>query len=83
MTRLFDVSDGIGLSLMRITIGTSDFTPPPYYSYDDSERPDPTLSNFSVAADHSFLLPCILHALRSQPQVVLAAFASAHTMLNR
>lgn len=71
MSRLFDVNDGIGLSLMRITVGTSDFTAPPYYSYDDQTHPDPSLSNFSTADDLSFLLPCILDAVRAQPQVKL------------
>jgi len=69
MTRLFDANEGIGLSLMRVTIGTSDFTPPPYYSYDDSPQPDPSLSNFSLAADRGFVLPCITAALQAQPQV--------------
>jgi hypothetical protein len=72
MTRLFDANEGIGLSLMRVTIGTSDFTPPPYYSYDDSPHPDPSLSNFSLAADRGFVLPCIIAALRAQPQVTRA-----------
>ncbi len=68
-TRLFDVDRGIGLSLMRITIGSSDFTPPPFYSYDDSPLPDALLANFSIAADRAFVLPCIQDALRTQPQV--------------
>jgi O-glycosyl hydrolase len=69
MQQLFHVDEGIGLSLMRVTIGTSDFTPPPYYSYDDSLQPDPSLSNFSVSADRSFIIPCIIGALHAQPQV--------------
>lgn len=60
---LFDVDQGIGLNLARITIGTSDFAPLPFYSYDDLDDPstsDPTLANFSVAADEASVLPLIL-----------------------
>ena len=92
MTRLFDPHDGIGFSLMRVTIGaacclwvvgwglwvsscvllfincmsqrspaagTSDFTPPPFYSYDDNAHaPDPALSNFTVAGVQPWLFVC-------------------------
>ena len=75
MQRLFDVNDGIGLSLMRITIGTSDFTPHPYYSYDDTSTPDPSLLNFSIDADNSFVTPCIEGALRVQPQVACRIYS--------
>jgi len=55
---LFSVEHGIGLNLARITIGTSDFTPPPFYSYHDDPRKE-----FSVKADERLVLPLISGAL--------------------
>ena len=60
---LFDPSgDGIGMTLARITIATSDFTPPPFYSYDDGAA-DAELQRFSVEKDEAFVLPAIKEAL--------------------
>jgi len=60
---LLDPVDGIGMNLMRITIGTSDFAPLPFYSYDDSDDPDEDLVNFSIAPDEAFVLPALRAAL--------------------
>ena len=38
LKKLFDVENGLGINLMRVTIGTSDFCPLPYYSYDDLDE---------------------------------------------
>src|SRR5262249_5302761 len=53
---LLDPSPGIGLNLMRICIGTSDFTGDPWYSYDDmpSGKTDSELSHFSIAKDRVY-----------------------------
>jgi O-glycosyl hydrolase len=76
LTELFDLSSGIGLSLMRITIGTSDFTPLPFYSYDDQILPDPELSNFSISKDEDFIIPCIQQAMKAAAGNELTLFAS-------
>jgi O-glycosyl hydrolase len=50
------------MTLARVTIATSDFTPPPFYSYDDGAA-DPELQRFSVEKDEAFVLPAIKEAL--------------------
>lgn len=63
---LFDPDEGIGMSLARITIATSDFTPLPFYSYNDLSDPNATdinLTHFSVARDEAYILPLIKAAL--------------------
>src|SRR5690606_8175861 len=61
MEKLVDPVVGIGMNLMRLSIGTSDFTGDPWYSYDDSpdNQPDPSLSHFSIDKDRTYLLPAI------------------------
>lgn len=59
---LLDPEDGIGMSLMRITVATSDFCPLPFYSYDDAESPDESLSGFSIQRDEEFILPVLREA---------------------
>mmetsp|Transcript_25509 Transcript_25509/g.42783 ORF Transcript_25509/g.42783 Transcript_25509/m.42783 type:complete len:472 (-) Transcript_25509:762-2177(-) len=61
---ILDKEDGIGMSLMRITIGTSDFAPLPFYSYDDVEEgsEDFNLEHFSIEADREFILPVLKEA---------------------
>jgi glucosylceramidase len=54
MNELFSPTTGIGLSLMRVPMGSSDYTATPAsdpstYSYDDNGGvADPTLANFSI-----------------------------------
>ena len=58
---LFDPNEGIGMTLARITIATSDFTPPPFYSYDDLDDPAVrllfSLCSTGAAAPYSFPRP--------------------------
>ena len=65
LKKLFDTEEGIGMNLMRVTIGTSDFCPPPYYSYDDTSPGDADylLENFSTAKDEQFVVPVIQEAI--------------------
>jgi beta-glucosidase len=70
--KLFDEENGIGLNLMRITIGTSDFCPLPFYSYDDmpAGSKDPLLRNFNTTADESYIIPILQEVLQySKTQV--------------
>lgn len=67
LNSLFSLNDdGIGMNLVRITIGTSDFCPAPYYSYNDLSAKNDTdfdLDHFSIAADQTFIIPTIIEAL--------------------
>ena len=74
--RLVDPDTGIGMNLMRLCIGTSDFAPQPYYTYDDLPEgaTDPELEQFSIEKDRAYLLPVIRLALRKNPD--LRFFAS-------
>ncbi|BBH21513.1 glucosylceramidase [Paenibacillus baekrokdamisoli] len=50
---LLDPSSGVGFNLMRITLGTSDFTAQTFYSYNDLEEgeTDFSLARFSIQKD--------------------------------
>lgn len=76
MTRLVDPRQGIGMNLMRVCIGTSDFTGDPWYSYCDLPpgQTDPELKTFSIERDRAYLLPVIKSARRLNPH--LRFFAS-------
>jgi len=67
---------GIGMSLMRICIGTPDFTASPWYTYDDMPpgQSDPELKNFSIAKDREYVLPVLKLAKKINPR--LKFFAS-------
>ncbi len=73
---LFDPVEGIGMNLMRLCMGTSDFSGEPWYTYAD--RPpgetDVALQHFSIERDRAYVLPIIKQALRINPQ--LKFFAS-------
>jgi glucosylceramidase len=60
---------GLGMNLMRICIGTSDFAPGPFYSYDDlpAGQEDPGLDRFSIERDREYVLPVLKAAQRINP----------------
>jgi glucosylceramidase len=63
-----------GLSVMRVPMGASDFTASGMYSYDDNGGlPDPTLSNFSIAHDDTYVLPVLREALAIDPRLRIVA----------
>jgi len=65
---LFDPERGVGFNLARVTIGTSDFAPLPFYTYDDLSIPtasDEDLDMFSIARDETYILPLITKALNA------------------
>ena len=70
---------GIGMNLMRICIGTSDFAPGPFYTYNDLPpgEEDPQLARFSIERDRDYVLPVLKAAQRLNPQ--LRFFASPWT----
>jgi glucosylceramidase len=73
---IVDKDKGIGMNLMRICFGTSDFTAWPWYSYNDTpgNKPDPQLRLFSIEKDRETVLPIIKMALSINPD--LKFFAS-------
>lgn len=64
---------GIGLSFMRVPIGATDIARS-VYSFDDmTTGADPTLANFSIAHEQSYILPLIVQAKALNPQMKLLA----------
>jgi glucosylceramidase len=53
--------DGLGLSVARLTIGSSDYSAE-LYSYDDVDG-DEALEHFSVARDEEYVIPMIKEIL--------------------
>jgi O-glycosyl hydrolase len=75
MRNLFDPSEGIGLSMVRLPMGATDFTASGNYSYDDMPpgQTDPTLSNFSIAHDEPYIIPQLKQALALNPAIKFTA----------
>ena len=79
MRDLFTRRTGIGLSLMRVPMGSSDYSATPSgnpgtYSYDDNNGvADPTLANFSTAHDDAYIIPIIKQAQALNPAMKLFA----------
>lgn len=61
---------GLGLSVGRTCIGSSDYSCSAY-SFDDSPSPDPELKNFSIEHDRAYILPMLREALRVNPDLYL------------
>ena len=79
MNALFSPTTGIGLSLNRVPMGSSDYTATPVsdpstYSYDDNGGvADPTLADFSVAHDEAYTIPILEQAESLNPSMKLVA----------
>ncbi len=73
--KLVNPETGIGMNLMRVCIGTSDFVGEPYYSYDDlpEGETDPELAKFSIEKDKAYVLPAIKIALQKNPNLLIFA----------
>lgn len=73
--KLVHPEDGIGMNLIRVCIGTSDFVGEPYYSYCDlpEGETDPDLSEFSIEKDRAYVLPAIKAAQRINPDLLFFA----------
>lgn len=72
---LVNPTNGIGMNLMRLCIGTSDFVGEPYYSYDDLPpgESDPELTRFSIERDRAYVLPAIKLAQQKNPALLFFA----------
>jgi glucosylceramidase len=66
--------NGIGLSFMRVPIGSTDIARS-LYTFDDMPQgqTDPTLANFSIAHDLPYIVPLIKQAKSLNPQMKLFA----------
>ncbi|MDQ2739182.1 MAG: glucan endo-1,6-beta-glucosidase, partial [Actinomycetota bacterium] len=78
MASIFSPTSGIGMSILRQPLGSSDFVNGPFYTYDDlpAGQTDPTLSHFSIAHDQAQIIPLIKQAISLNPslKVVVAAW---------
>jgi glucosylceramidase len=66
--------DGLGLSMTRLTIGASDFSPT-HYSLDDMPpgQGDPTLAHFSIDPNRAAVLPVLRQARAINPALAVMA----------
>ena len=60
--------NGIGISYLRVSIGASDLSSQ-VYTYDDSGTPDPTLANFSLAPDMTYVIPMLKEIVAVNPSI--------------
>jgi len=74
--KLVHPTEGANMNLMRVCIGTPDFTGDPWYSYNDmiGDDRDPDLKLFSIERDKAYILPVLKMALEENPD--LKFFAS-------
>ncbi len=63
-------SEGLGFSVCRTCIGSSDYSTK-MYSYDESSQPDLELKNFSIEHDRKWILPTLLEAGRINSNLFL------------
>lgn len=70
--RLVGGGDGIGMNLMRVCIGTPDFTGDPWYTYNDlpEGETDPELERFSIERDEAYILPVLRKFARRNPDLL-------------
>lgn len=73
--RIVHPEEGIGMNLMRLCIGSSDFIGEAYYTYDDLPpgETDPDLKHFSIEKDRAYLLPVIRKSLEYNPELLFFA----------
>jgi len=74
--QLTDRESGIGFNLFRLTIGTSDFTAQPFYTYNDLEEgeTDFEMKRFSIQKDIDLnIIPTVQQLLQAAPDTVFFA----------
>ncbi len=72
LEKLVSPETGIGMNLMRVCIGASDFIGEPYYTYNDlpEGETDPELTKFSIEKDRAYVLPAIKIAQQKNPDLL-------------
>jgi glucosylceramidase len=76
LTRMLDPDRGTGINLIRVTMGTSDFTGRPWYSYDDVPKgqTDPHLDHFSIQKDIEYgIVSVIKEMIAVNPKILFFA----------
>ena len=71
LLRKIYTKDGLGLSVGRICVGSSDYSPE-LYSYDDYPF-DTSLEHFSIERDEKYIIPMIKEILEINPDIYLFA----------
>ncbi|WP_152393341.1 glycoside hydrolase family 3 N-terminal domain-containing protein [Paenibacillus guangzhouensis] len=72
LTKLVSNTNGIGMSMTRLTIGTADFTSRKFYSYDDmpAGQTDPNLAHFSIQKDIDYgIIPVLKKIIAINPEM--------------
>ncbi|OCT11558.1 hypothetical protein A8709_05205 [Paenibacillus pectinilyticus] len=72
LTKLASTTDGIGMSMSRLTIGTADFTSREFYTYDDmpAGQTDPNLTHFSIQKDIDYnIIPVLKKMIAIKPDM--------------
>lgn len=80
LTKLVHPQDGIGMNLIRVCIGTPDFTGRKFYTYDDmlNNVSDMNLEHFSIQKDIEYgIIETLKEALKINPEIKF--FASPWT----
>lgn len=72
---LLDPQRGIGMSMMRVCIGTPDFTASSWYTYNDlpAGQTDPEQKRFTIERDRDYVLPVLREARRIRPDLKFVA----------
>jgi len=65
LVRVFDPIHGMGLQLVRVTIGTSDFASTRWYTYDDVPAGDDALAGFSIEPDRQLGILDVLREIHA------------------
>lgn len=75
LERLVTRQRGIGMNLMRLCMGTPDFTGDPWYSYNDlgPGETDPELKRFCLEKDRAYILPVLKQAKQTNPDLLFFA----------
>ena len=63
--------EGLGLSVCRLSVGSSDYSAE-LYTYDDEDS-DPDLEHFSVGRDDEYIVPMIKEVLKVRPDMYVFA----------
>ena len=72
LTELFDKNSGLGISMLRVSIGASDLSSS-NYSYNETSG-DTNMANFSLAGpDLTYLIPVLKKALAINPDIKILA----------
>ena len=75
LMKLFSPKEGIGLNLVRISMGANDFSIPGNYSYDDmpNGQTDVAMAHFSIVQDQTNVIPILKKVQKINPNIKIFA----------